>query len=974
MPAPSAATPPQDGDQKALDAAYLRGETLKKQGDYPAAVKECQTGVRLAEKIYGPKHLVTGIFLNNLGLLYLDLEQFDQAEPLLLRSLRIKDARPDRDRLGRAVTLNNLGLLYSKQNRFDRAESFYLRSLKIYEERRGKDHADLARTLNNLAGVYRVQGLYARAEPLYRRSLQIREARLGPEHPDVAQSLNNIALLYMNVGQFARAEMLLQRSLKIREAKLGKDHPDLIVTLSNLALVWRIQGRLAQAEPLYRRSLKIAETRLTQDHPLVALCLNNLAVLYDMQKQYGKAKPLLRRSLKIRRAKLGPDHPLVGNSLLNLALLYHNQDRLDEAERLYHKGLKVLEARAGPDHPEVATGLESLALLYAAREQWDQASRTFDRAQRKLRRHVSRVLPGLSEPEQLVFLRTRETDGLHVALSLGLARRTDAALCTRSAAWLLNGKAAAQQALAERSLLARDRADPKLTRTVEQLSAVRGELARLQFAGFTLARGTDLQERVARLTEEETNLSKKLGRAVGRPVCDDPWVEAAEVRKALPKDAVLVDIAQFSVWDFRQKMATKPWQPRRYAAWVIPPQNRDKIQLIDLGPADKIDAAVAQARRYLQEAPNNLPRKEARQAELQGARALKALAALVLRPLEKQLRPYRTWIISPDAALWLVPWAALPLPDGSHAIEKHTVSYVISGRDLVAPEVNPARLSKETPGRPLILADPDFDLEPGKSARDPEVLPFARGLLSTDQLPRFARLPGTAVEARAVAPFLQRHAGEKPAVHTGKKALESAFKAAKRPRIVVLSTHGFFLEDQDDAVVPFPGGSAGRGLHLVTRLRPRRRLEKVQVLENPLLRCGLALAGANHRDRVPAGADDGILTGLEIVGTDLRGCELVVLSACETGVGQVRNGEGVAGLRQAFQLAGAQAVVATLWQIPDKETAALTTAFFQNLAAKKGKAEALRRAQLKIIKDRRAKHKAAHPFYWAAFTLTGNGQ
>ena len=624
--------------------------------------------------------------------------------------------------------------------------------------------------------------------------------------------------------------------------------------------------------------------------------------------------------------------------------------------------------------------------LAALGGRWGEVADGLDRSGRLMRLHVRYNLPALSIAEQLAFLRRTQEPALHRSLTLPFLRREDRGLAARSAEWVINGKAVAHQTQAEQIALARAGGGEGAAEDVRALLAVRAELATLALKPRDEG-GTELARRIAALEERQRRLSASLGLGSLKLDRGDPWEKLDEVRKKIPADSVLVEIVDFDLWDFKRndwkrlpndkaalaKLTDAQKAQSRYLAWVIPPEGKGDVRLVDLGERWPVSLAVGAYQKAMKDAPRQIQIDEA-DAEAAVKKALKGVADLVLAPLQPHLGGVKRWLISPDSDLWLVPWAALPLKDGSYAVEKHQISYLISGRDLL----RPAGTAKSGPA--LVLGDPDFDLAPGGVEREVARLgakpPLAlRGPAreSVEKVPRdWGRLPGTAEEAKSAAARLEKYTKTRPTVYTRAEAVESVVKAARGPRVLVLATHAFALPEP---AVPLPLADGGESY-------PGRKvrmfvdgLSAVESTGDAMQRCGLVLAGANKRDKKagPA-ADDGVLSGTEVLGCDLRGTELVVLSACDTGLGQVNLGEGVSGLRQAFLLAGARSVVASLWKVSDSESAALMGMFWDDLADGKGRADALRKAQLRFIKARRAKEGAAHPFFWAAFSLTGDAE
>jgi CHAT domain-containing protein len=314
---------------------------------------------------------------------------------------------------------------------------------------------------------------------------------------------------------------------------------------------------------------------------------------------------------------------------------------------------------------------------------------------------------------------------------------------------------------------------------------------------------------------------------------------------------------------------------------------------------------------------------------------------LVMQPVQPLLGKTRKAFISPDDALNLVPFAALVDEQNRYLVERYSFTYLTSGRDLLRFRPD-AQIAKA----PVIVADPDF----GERSVESKAASSA-GILDLTQA-YFYPLTATAQEAKALKAILQQ-----ATVLTKDQATETALKQVASPSVLHIATHGFFLADK-----PEDAAETERQRKLLQQTGDWSSLGGR--LENPLLRSGLGLAGANLRK---SGEDDGILTAMEVAGLNLWGTKLVVLSACETGVGEVRTGEGVYGLRRALVLAGAETQVMSLWPVSDRGTRDLMIEYYKRLQAAEGRSEAMRQVQLRMLKDPRRRH----PFYWASFIVSG---
>jgi CHAT domain-containing protein/Tfp pilus assembly protein PilF len=979
-----------DGHPKLALSLNDLGFLLQAQGEYGKAEPLYRQALAMRQALY-PKdrypdgHPALAASLDNLGNLLLEQGAYGQAEPLYRQALAMRQALYPKDRYpdghhNLAASLNNLGMLLQAQGAYGQAETFLRQALAmaqaLYPKAKYPDgHLDLARSLNNLGLMLQAQGEYGQAEPFYHQALAMNQAlypkaRYPDGHPDLASSLNHVGFLLSEQGEYGKAETLYRQALEMRQALYPKarypdGHPQLAGSLNNLGFVLQGKGEYGKAETYYRQALAMNEAlypkaRYPDGHPLLATSLNNLGFLLDAQEEYGQAEPFYRQALAMTQAlyptaKYPDGHPLLARRLHTLGVLLWAQGAYGQAEPFLRQALAMKQAlypRAQyPDgHPDLAHSLNSLGGLLHAQGEYGKAESCLRQALTIYTRQTEHLAQVAPEP---VALNAAATFPLSRDALLSVTRTLpDAAARTYEAVW--HSKASITRVYQRRHLaLLAAATDASVRRDWDLLQSLRRQREQLLLAPASppaqqAARQDTLDRLNAQLDQAEKALRPRL------PVL--PYYEELAklgpdaLQQRLAADVVLVDFLRYAHFEYDPNQPGKKGEKRTtcYLAFVL---SRAELQRVELGTAADLDAAVQQWRQAItQKLPggNDAARRD---HDAQLRRHGQRLRDLVWEPVAKRFPAgVQTVFVAPDGELTQLPWAALPGRDTDRVLlDDHALAVLPHGPFLLEQLVPPPARAAQRPPAPqglLLVGGMRYDDQPaaavaaGRGAEEVVAQPVSWGYL-----------PGTEAERQLLEKLLEQP-GPKQTVSLGgaEAATGRLRQELERARYAHLATHGFFADKHFRSVLQLDPklferteARIGDSVFIKERVGEGSR--------SPLVLSGLVCAGANRPDT----PERGILSGDAIAGLLLDDLQLAVLSACDTGLGDVAGGEGVFGLQRAFHIAGCQNVVASLWKVDDAATAALMARFYGYLfAADESRrlppVEALRRAQLDLYR------------------------
>ncbi|MFH1501753.1 MAG: CHAT domain-containing tetratricopeptide repeat protein [Candidatus Eisenbacteria bacterium] len=911
---------------------------LQYQGEYERAEPLFLEALDVRRETLGERHTYVGASLNNLGMLYQSTGDLESARTHITDARSILEESLGENDLNVAAITANLGMLLQYLGDFDGAERHLRKALTVRRDVLGDETPEVASSLNSLASLYYAQTDYAAAEPFLRRSTAIWQEILGDAHPHVALSLSNTGALLNARGEYAEAEAFHRQAVAIYRATLGDEHPDLAHALHNLAHALESEGDYASAEPLFREALTIRRAALGESHPDVAVSLNALAHALQAAGRYDEAEPLYREALAMHRELLGEEHLESSTDLSNLASLLEDSGRLDEALELYEEALDIRTRSLGSQSGAVAHNLSSIGHIQLRAGDTAQAERTLERAAATF--DAARLRAGAGLSRATTALRLRPPLVALAACRLQLGKVDDAwpaaeRALGRALADLL--MASEERALTPAEAATEDSLEGSLAALEQELTAYLSAVAS-DTTGDTRALVDETRGRLLRAEAAWSDFQSRMSDKY--PLTEGHMFPLGRVQAALEDGTAVVGWIDVSIADDDNESWGYVIRKSGPVAWA-------RCEAGSGG--DRSNQRKYKRYRDQLASPSSSGTGVGRDA--------RGLWAERVEPLAFALEDVDELVVLPSGMMLGVPVETFVASDGVLLGDRFAVSYAPSATVYAWLEERGGGAGRTT--NMLLLGDPPFT-DADLAAMEAEVDRPAGGATrsagteraSVDGLPR---LPGSRDEVASLSTLSQNatvllgpDATEQELVRLGAEGSLGEFG------IIHLATHAMVDDERPD----------------------RSALVLSQVgLPDPL---ESALAG----ERIY----DGLLTAGEIVREWDLECDLVTLSACETGLGREVVGEGYIGFAHAFFQAGARSLLVSLWKVEDTATSLLMRRFYENVfgsyegarAGRSGspmsKAEALREAKawLRSYSEEDGYEPYAHPYYWSAFVLIGD--
>lgn len=864
--------------------------------------------------------------LENLANLYKNEGRYSEAEKIYLQALNACKKAFGEKHFIYAGLQNNLANLYKSLGRFEEAEKIYKQNLQLLAGQ-GEETLQYAQILNDIAVLYRDAGKFAETEPLLSKALAIRKKLLGEKSAEYAETLQNIASLYKLMGRYQEAANEYQRVLSIRKEILGELHPDYATTLNALASLYKKTNNLDKAEPLYLEALNIRKAAFGEENPEYAFSLDNLANFYQNTNQYQKGENIYKQALAIRKKIYGTSHPIYAGSLNNLAVLYEKNKQLAQAENLYKEALTIFKATLGNKHPNYIATLNNLAMVLEEQQKYDQATPAFRELAANTLEQIQRNFSTLSESEKRQFFAANKPflDNFILFAANSQLRKAKDYVSLMEEAFQLQvatkGIVLNSTGKARKEILNSN--DTKLIAMYEEWLKIREMIAKLYNTGTAELKRRNinldsLENKVKALEKDLAAKSKSFNEAFNTKLFT--W---KDVQAKLKDQEVLFEITRI------QGEKGKAF----YVVFVIKKNTKNTPEVLIINNGIELEESLAFYKNSVKF------RKEDKESY-----------AVYWKPFEPLLNDVKKVYFSGDGVFTQInPATLLNTETKKYVLEQYGIALITSSKDLLQNKTNPTLA-----GKVVLVGNPTYQIQGTADIRNTVDLDNQDSFWLRNST--FASLPATQVEIEGIEKVLQGNKGLQIRKMLGKEATEANIKNEfTQTQLIHIATHGFFIPSKYD------DDTKGKVINLDNE-------DKEEGQDDPMLRSGLVFAGVTdyfRSEKRNQNEEDGILTAYEVMNQKLDNTALVVLSACETGLGKVQAGEGVYGLQRAFKIAGTQSLMMSLWKVDDAATQELMQSFYEEWAKDNNKAQAFEKAQNKL------KEKYKHPYYWGAFVMIG---